>query len=78
MSKQLIDLKEQARMNAQLNASVNTINEISYTISSQSGIWKLGQYIDTKRLCNNRLVPVKRGLKTGNMPTAFAIDFMKG
>jgi hypothetical protein len=34
--------------------------------------------IDTKTLSSSRIVPVKRGLKIGNMPRAFAtIDFTK-
>lgn len=78
MSKQLIDRKEQSRIPAQLNSSVKTINETSYTTSSQSSSWKLWRYRDTKILCSSRLVPVKRGLKIGYMPRAFAtIDFTK-
>jgi transposase-like protein len=37
MSKQLIDRKEQGRMIAEMNGSVNRISNTSYTVNSQSG-----------------------------------------
>jgi hypothetical protein len=83
MSKQLIDRKEQARMISELNGSAKTINETSYTVSSQSGGWKLGGSRDIKASSNSKLeVLVKRGLihktKIGNITTSFAIGFTKG
>jgi hypothetical protein len=84
MSKQLIDRKEQARMISDLNGSAKTINEISYTASSQSSSWKLGGYRDIKTLSNSKQERLmKRGLKIhetkiGNITKAFAIGFAKG
>ena len=37
MSKQLIDRQEQGRIIAKMDNSVKRINDISYTITSQSG-----------------------------------------
>jgi hypothetical protein len=50
MSKQLIDRKEQGRIIAKMNGSINRIGDSSYTVSPQSGSSKLG-------------VLMKRGLK---------------
>ena len=84
MSKQLIDRKEQARMISELNGSAKTINETSYTVSSQSGSWKSGRYRDIKTLSNSQQeVLMKRCLdiqetKAGNIRAGLAIGFMKG
>ena len=81
MSKQLSDRKEQARMIVQLNGSVKTINEKSYTVSSQSGSWKLGRCRDMKTFSKSKLeVLMERGLKMhetkiGNITTALCIGF---
>ena len=83
MSKQLSDRKEQGRIIAQMNNSVIRISDTSYTVSSQSGSWKLGRYRDIKTLFNSKLeVLVKRGLKIhetkiGNITTGFEIGFTK-
>ena len=83
MSEQLIDRKEKGRIIAQMNNSIIRTSDTSYTVSSQSGSWKLGRYRDIKTLFNSKLeVLVKRGLKIhetkiGNITTAFAIGFRK-
>jgi hypothetical protein len=63
-----------------MNNSVIRISDTSYTVSSQSGSWKLGRYRDMKTLSNSKLEVLKRGLKInetkiGNITTAFAIGF---
>ena len=83
MSEQLIDRKEKGRIIAQMNNSVIRISDTSYNVSSQSGSWKLGRYIDMNTLSNSKLeVLMKRALKIhetkiGNITTAFAIGFTK-
>ena len=83
MSKQLIDRKEQGRIIAQMNNSVIRISDTSYTVSSQSGSWKL-KCRGMKTLSYSKLeVLMKRGLKIhetkiGNITTGFAIGFTKG
>ena len=63
-----------------MNNSVIRISDTSYTVSSQSGSWKLGRYRDMKTLSNSKLEVLKRGLKInetkiGNITTAFARGF---
>lgn len=84
MSKQLIDRKEQARMISELNGSAKTINETSYTVSSQSSSWKLGRYRDIKTLSNSKQEGLMKGglkihkTKIGNITKALAIGLAKG
>jgi hypothetical protein len=84
MNKSLIDRQQQGRIIARMNNSVKRISDTSYTVSSQSGSWKLGRYRGMKTLSNSKLeVLMKRGLKIhetkiDNITIGFEIRFTKG